>query len=81
MARATGWIEHDCLDCGRSWDLRGKEVDQCRWNGCRSFNIVKRPRPMNSYQDLMSDTPKHDKHNTMDDRCDYVLQLELGNEL
>lgn len=35
-----GVIEHDCLDCMHSWDLRSEYEDECP--KCNSANIVRR---------------------------------------
>lgn len=38
-----GVMEHDCLDCGRSWDVKNYgEMHRCK---CGSENIVIRPAP------------------------------------
>jgi hypothetical protein len=42
--RLEGVVEHDCIDCGKSWDLQGETHDYCI--KCGSYNIEVRPAPV-----------------------------------
>lgn len=66
--------EVDCMDCGRSRDLK-KKVSRCPFLSCMSSNIEVRPRPTMNISDLWVSNEY-----TGAGLDSHALQLEIGSE-
>jgi hypothetical protein len=65
--------EVDCMDCGRSRDLK-KEVSRCPFMSCMSTNIEVRERPKwNTDQLFMSKD-----YGDIDTRPEFSCEIDVG---
>lgn len=71
---AHGVIEHDCLDCMHSWDLKHNQVEEC-CRKCGSYNIVSRPSVSGIYHQVNNKAAED--HRAYDEPYSkYVLHMD-----